>query len=158
MKRLKAIGRGILRAPLGCVLMPLNLVGWTVVALVMLVRHPFTRRSQEKRLRTLAHRLGIDQGMTIRTNFTGGEMVTPQLNIRSLWQGSPNDVIQAVAATVAAEGYVRMTGPSGSMLSFWAPDGKALPPLNAMLYYRGQVLPGTDVVVPQGMTGLWFTL
>src|SRR5207248_2605501 len=111
MKRLRGHRGAIFLLPLGCVLLPLGAAGWLIFALLMLVRHPFTRRRQEKRLRALAHRLGFDLGMTtVRTNFTGGEMATPRLDIISVRHGSPNDAIQAVVAMMGESGYVELTG------------------------------------------------
>jgi hypothetical protein len=126
------------------------------------VRHPFVRRRLRERYLTLARRLGIDRGATISMDFSGGEMVTPQLTIVALWPGTPQAVVESVTASVGMCGYTvlpsRLPGAPGRRLTFRAPPGEGLPGLGVLVSGPGEAIQGTDVVVPPATTGLRFQL
>jgi hypothetical protein len=162
-RRLRSIVRRSFEFFVGyVVLLPLTVIGLLIVVLIWLARNPFVRRRAYRRYRALAHRLGIDRGTVVRFRFFGGEMVTSQLDIMSLWPGSPREVLAAVIASVTAEGYVPLQRippvPSGIRWAFSAPAGEGLPGLDVQVYRPGETIAGTDQVVPAATTGLRFGL
>jgi hypothetical protein len=158
----RRVGQRVAGFLAGSVLLPLTMVGTVVVAAVQVVREPFVRRRVFRRYRELAHRLGIDRGTMLRCRLTGGGMATPQLDIVSLWPGSPGDVVPAVIAGVTKAGYTEMTrsavDPTGYRVSFHAPPGQGLPGLIMVAYGPGETLSGTGQSVPPATTGLLFGL
>src|SRR5690348_1624413 len=103
--RVRAAGRASVRFLAACVLVPAQAIGMLFLALWLLIRHPLVTRRLRRRYRVLAGRLGIDRGVVISFEVTGGAMVTPALVVVSLWPGAPDEVVDALVEGVRAGGY-----------------------------------------------------
>ncbi len=126
------------------------------LALWIWIRHPIAHRRLRKRYLAIARHLGIDQETVISVKFSGGDLVTSQLAIVSLWPGPPDVVVDSLTARVGAAGYTVLTrsGAPARRLAFRAPEGQGLPPLDVGIHGPGETIRGTDVVVPSATTGL----
>jgi predicted alpha-1,2-mannosidase len=132
------------------------LMGVLWLALWIWIRHPIAHRRLRKRYLAIARHLGIDQETVISVKFSGGDLVTSQLAIVSLWPGPPDVVVDSLTARVGAAGYTVLTrsGAPARRLAFRAPEGQGLPPLDVGIHGPGETIRGTDVVVPSATTGL----
>ena len=138
-----------------------------VATLVLLVVGGLKGRTNIKRARArylgLAADLGIERGQVLIRKFNGGSMDSPSLRLVVLREGNWQEALRDVARGVQAAGYQERwsKAPYASPpkdLDYWPPPGKGLPHVRCSVHGAGETIRFTNIAVPGGHTGFWFSL
>jgi hypothetical protein len=151
------------RWSLAALLTPFRVVGILVLLVIGGLKGRTNIKRAQARYLGLAADLGIDHGQVLICKFDGGSMDSPALKLVVLrpgnWQEALSDVVRAVQAAGYHERWSKAPYASPPKdLDYSPPPGKGLPHVRCAVHAPGEVIRFTDISVPDGYTGFWFSL